>query len=131
MFESRHRRQLVAWSQAALGIYWAALLIATHLPAETALLPGHTVDKIYHVLAYAVLSGLLATVWQLAGGHLMRRQLVIVWLVVVLYGAVDEITQIPVGREASLLDWLADAAGAACGIVVFVWLRKWLTRELS
>jgi VanZ family protein len=129
MLESHNHRRLVVWSQTALGVYWTALLVATHLPVDAPFVPGSTFDKLYHVLAYAVLSLLLATVWQLAGGHLMRRQLVLVWLAVVLYGAVDEITQMWVGREASLLDWLADGAGAACGIVAFVWLRRKLAPD--
>ena len=55
-------------------------------------------------------------------GPLGWRQLCAVWALIVLYGAVDEVTQIPVGRNANLSDWLADAAGATVGLAIFqIW----------
>jgi VanZ family protein len=35
------------------------------------------------------------------------------------YGALDELTQIPVGRYADVYDWLADCAGALAGVAAF------------
>ncbi len=124
MLEDRHRRRLILLSQLALAGYWIALFVGTHLPPAATPLPARVADKIMHVAAYAGLSFLLSTVWQLAGGHLAWRQLKWVWLTVVVYGMVDELTQPYVRRDASILDWLADAAGAALGIVAFVWMRQ-------
>jgi VanZ family protein len=36
-----------------------------------------------------------------------------------MYAAADELTQLLVGRTASVGDWLADAAGAALGLAFF------------
>jgi len=53
-------------SQIALGGYWLLIFIGTHLPPTTSFLPleVHNIDKVYHFTAYAILAGLLATVWK-------------------------------------------------------------------
>jgi VanZ family protein len=87
--------------------------------------PGDYWDKVVHFSAFAVLAALFATAWQLAsGGRLTFRHLRAAWVLLIIYGALDEWTQTPFGRDASVFDWLADAAGAAVGLVVFVWIRN-------
>lgn len=112
--------------QIALGGYWLLIFTGTHLPPTTSFLPyaEHNVDKVYHFTAYAILAGLLATVWQLSSGVLTARHLRWTWIAVVIYGALDEITQIPVSRDCDFWDWTADAIGAAAGLFAFVWLRR-------
>jgi VanZ family protein len=106
----------------ALVCYWSALFVATHMPAQMVLLPGGLSDKMPHVVAFAVLAILFAAAWRVTAGPLGWRQLCTVWALIVLYGAVDEVTQIPVGRNANLSDWLADAAGATLGLAIFqIW----------
>src|SRR5262245_12717633 len=85
--------------QIVLVVYWLAIFIATHIPKGVPLQPPNGWDKVAHFTAYAVLAMILAITWQLAGGHLTVRHLVALWLVLVFYGAFDELTQIPVGRD--------------------------------
>lgn len=115
----------IVWRVLLAG-YWLTLLVATHLPTQVAGLPRNQADKLIHFVAYAVLAWLLATAWQASVGRLNTRHLKFVWLVVVLYGAIDEVTQPLVGRTMSLADWLADAAGAAIGLMVFQLVRRTL-----
>jgi VanZ family protein len=113
--------------QAALVCYWLALFIVTHIPIERLALHRGSADKFAHVGAFAVLSMLLACTWRLSTGRLHLRQLVWVWLIVVLYGAIEETTQPMVNRVASSFDWLADAVGATLGLTVFwLWSDRWL-----
>jgi VanZ family protein len=115
--------------QFVLAGYWLTMFIGTHVPPTTSFLPNeeHNIDKVLHFTAYATLAGLLATVWQLSSGVLTARHLRWTWIAVVIYGALDEITQIPVNRDCDFWDWVADACGAAVGLLVFVWLRRRLT----
>jgi len=46
------------------------------------------------------------------------------------YGVLDEVTQIPVGRSCDLYDWFADVIGIAVGILAFRYLRPLLYRVL-
>jgi VanZ family protein len=115
----------ILWRLLLAG-YWLTLLVATHLPVRVAGLPRNQADKLVHFVAYAILAWLLSTAWQASVGRLNARHLKFVWLAVVLYGAVDEITQPLVGRTASVIDWLSDAAGAALGLVIFQLIRRTL-----
>jgi len=114
----------ILWRLLLAG-YWLTLLVATHLPKQVAGLPTNQADKLIHFAAYAVLAWLLAMAWQASVGRLNARHLKLVWLAVVFFGAIDEVTQPLVGRTASVADWLADAAGAVVGLLVFgLWQRR-------
>lgn len=130
MLTSKHRSVIVALSKIGLALFWGALFVATHIPDTSDMLPQETNDKVLHFTAYMLLAGALATAWQLAGGILTNRHLLFAWLAVLAYGAFDETTQIPVGRECSIWDWTADAAGAAVGLLLFVVLRRLITPHL-
>jgi VanZ family protein len=107
--------------------YWLALFLGTHVPRiPTALqMPGG--DKWQHTVAYAGLACLLAArrsfgkplTWRLALG---------VAGVVIVYGAIDELTQIPVGRDAEFKDWLADSLGTLIGLGLFTLVRFFSAR---
>jgi hypothetical protein len=131
MHESPIRSRITLVSKFAFGLFWLALFVGTHIPISEDMLPPVGGDKVLHFSAYLVLSLLLATAWQPAGGILSRRHLMIAWIAVLAYAALDEITQIPVGRDCDIKDWLADAAGAAIGILAFVALRKLLADRIQ
>ena len=118
------------WS-IALVCYWGLLFVGTHIPTTAIHLPGRAIDKILHVIGFAGLSALIALNWQLAGGQLKLRHYLAVWIAVALYGAADEILQMPVGRHASPWDWGADLVGALLGIVLFHLLRPWIVARLT
>jgi VanZ family protein len=126
MASKQNRISTAAISKILLGGFVLLLLIATHLPPNSALLPveEHGIDKVYHFTAYAILAGLLATTWQLSSGILTARHLRWAWCAIAIFGALDEITQLAVNRDCSIGDWSADAVGAVCGILAFVWLRR-------
>lgn len=110
--------------QFALVAYWLTLFIATHVPRTTPLLPPSGGDKIVHFTAFAILAALFATTWQLSAGHLTARHLLAVWIVLAVYAAMDEWTQLLVSRDCNIWDWTADAAGAALALVLFAQLRS-------
>ena len=112
------------WTAALVG-YWLTLFAATHVPRSFPILPSDRTDKLVHVAAFAVLAWLLANAWQRSTGRLTGGHLRAAWLLIVLYAAADEWTQAWVGRECSLGDWLADAVGAAVGLIVFRRIEQW------
>ena len=112
--------------QLAFGCFWLALIVSTHVPPQFPGLPVHGVDKLAHFSAYAMLAGLAAVNWQIAAGQLTFRHLRWVWIAVVLFGVVDELTQPAFHRDASVYDWIADAIGAAVGLTLFVVVRAWV-----
>jgi len=126
MSRRQNRPSSAAISKILLAGFVLVLLTATHLPPSSTLLPPeeHNIDKLYHFTAYAILAGLLATAWQFSTGVLTVRHLRWVWYAVAVFATLDEITQIAVNRDCSIWDWTADVAGAACGLLAFVWLRR-------
>jgi VanZ family protein len=133
MAPRQNRLSSATISKILLAGFVLLLLTATHLPPSSMLLlpEEHNIDKLYHFTAYAILAGLLATAWQLSTGILTARHLRWVWCAVAIFGALDEITQIAVNRDCSIWDWTADAVGAACGLLAFVWLRHRFTAHTT
>ncbi|HEX3601509.1 MAG TPA: VanZ family protein [Lacipirellulaceae bacterium] len=111
-------------SKIGLALYWLALFTATHIPPSEMVNVVEANDKVEHFSAYMLLAFGIALTWQLAAGILNSRHLWIVWIVAIVYGALDEITQIPVHRDCDFWDWTADACGAAAGAFLFVLLRR-------
>jgi VanZ family protein len=111
--------------QIVLACYWLVLVVSTHVPPTFPGLPPHGTDRLAHLAAYGVLAGLVGLNLQLAGGHVTGRHFRWLWIAVVLFGVVDELTQPAFGRDASWIDWLADATGAVLGLMLFAWLRAW------
>lgn len=108
----RRRRGLLA----ACITLWTTEAVLTHIPLPT-LPPAAPSDKTMHFAAYFVLAtSLLLTLW--AYGRSLSRRQMLTFLVMAAYGAVDELTQPLVNRHASLLDWIASAAGAAAAVAV-------------
>jgi VanZ family protein len=104
-----------------LAGYWLALFVGTHIPRvpEALQMPGG--DKWQHTVTYAGLAFLIAAQRSFGKRFTWKRAL---WVagVVIVYGAIDELTQIPVGRDAEFKDWLADGLGTLIGLGLFaVW----------
>jgi len=130
MATSKKRISYATICQVLLAGYLMALLTGTHLPPGTPVLPLiEGIDKVCHFSAYAILAALIATTWQVAAGHLMNAHLRWVWAGVAILGAIDELTQIPVGRDCSFWDWVADIFGAAVGLLLFVGVRRLMLRQ--
>ncbi len=107
-----------------LACYWLTLVVATHIPLPPEeVLPLGSSDKLLHWGAYAVLAFLASLNWAL-WRPLTWRAAALLWASIAAFGAIDEVTQIPVGRQGDPADWIADVAGALCGIALFelVWL---------
>ncbi len=97
----------------ALASLWIVLAILTHMPVPQSAPQIRYLDKLIHLIAYFPL-GLLLPTCRVRG---CQSGWVCV-LVIALYGIIDELLQIPVGRTASVFDWLADMAGAIGGFLV-------------
>jgi VanZ family protein len=99
----------------------AALMGLLFLASESTGLPGlpRGTDKLLHGAAYAVLG--VACLRACHGGlqRLAPSSTLVALALAVGYGLLDELHQATVpGREASLHDWLADAAGAGFAVVL-------------
>ena len=129
MDSSKPRKSGMAlfWRLVLFG-YWITLVVGTHLPSSHPILRQHVGDKVAHFVAYGVLGWLLAMVWQTSTGRLNGRHLRLLWLAILVIGMIDEVTQPPFGRDASIWDWLADAAGAAIGLYAFTLSRSWFEK---
>jgi VanZ family protein len=108
-----------------LALYLLAMFIGTHVSLREPSTAFQIRDKVVHFGAFAGLAFLLATYHQSRRGTTRRLDLAVIWLLSGAYGVFDELTQIPVGRTADPLDWLADITGAATGLVAFAVLRAW------
>lgn len=110
------RIALLAWSLTAA--YWLGIFYLTHLPPQR-VPKTRIVDVHAHFAAYAVLAAML--LWSLRYTSLSSRAAAW-WVVAVglIYGIVDEVLQIPVGRICSMKDWLADATGVVTVVAVVV-----------
>jgi len=102
-----------------LVCYWVALAIGTHIPHPPhVIFPRGTSDKMLHLVAYAGLAFLLSFNWSLRRPFGWRQWLGVV-AILAAFGGIDEVTQIPVGRECDAIDWLADLTGIIGGSLLF------------
>ena len=106
-------------------IIWPVLLAGTivwcssRLIWEPSLFPNN--DKILHFLVFGLMATLVARV--AAVQRTPRLGIYAAALIVSVFGATDEIHQyFTPGRDAEVLDWVADTAGAALATVLYV---KW------
>ncbi|MCG8585327.1 MAG: VanZ family protein [Pirellulales bacterium] len=107
----------------ALSVYWLTMFIGSHMPVEQQLDVSHG-DKLIHFAAFAVLAYFIAFYRSLFG-PMTRNAYIMIFIIVAVYGAFDEATQMLVaGREGDPLDWLADIVGGAAGLGVFWLLNK-------
>jgi len=107
-----------------MAAYWIGICIATHWPVFGPTGLPRINDKLAHFLAYSGLSFLLTANLRLCGLALWRSCL---WslLVAMLYGALDELTQLPIpGRTGDVYDWMADCLGGLAGAVALAIVAK-------
>ena len=110
----------------ATALLLLAMFVGTHMPSSFSPTISHS-DKVLHALAFLSLTLSLLISWELSTGVLQPQHYFAVWLFCTLYGAFDEITQIPVGRSCDGLDWLADLGGILVGLVLYRILRPLLS----
>jgi VanZ family protein len=120
MTRSWQNNRLRTWALALLVVYWLALFAGTHVPhAPQLLLPKDVSDKLLHLTAYAGLAFLICLNWSFRW-PLNWRHGVLVLALLAAFGGLDEVTQIPVGRDCDLVDWYADVIGATAGVGLFL-----------
>ena len=105
----------------------AYMLLIFHVSAQSDPMPELTSrvwDKWLHLVEYGALAVLFCRA--LVGEGLGRRQaFAIAFAATSAYGLTDEWHQLDVpGRMSSALDWLADALGAALGVVAYAAVRR-------
>ncbi len=104
-----------------------AMFVGTHIPSH-GLSSFSVSDKVLHFAAYMTLTVSVLISWEFSIGILRPTHYFTVWLFGTIYGAFDEITQIPVGRSCDELDWLADILGIVVGLTLFRVFRPLLYR---
>ena len=111
----------------ALLFYWVLLFIGTHIPANAVLASLHASDKVLHAAAFAGLAFLMA--WAIPTDRSrIHRNTVYAAIVCVIYAAVDELLQIPVGRTADWRDFVADCIGVCVGLTVYAIARAMIVK---
>lgn len=113
-----------------LLIYLTALITGTHLPHPESLISLDGNDKLLHFGAYFGLAFLMATRLQTLR-PVTPKMAFAIGALAALTGVVDELTQMLPGinRRCELADWLADLAGAVCGLLVWFGFRRLLGRR--
>jgi VanZ family protein len=128
---AKRLRKLAGRARTLAIIYLVALFVGTHIPIGPGQMGPSLSDKWIHFGAYAVLTVLVLTGWELTVGILEPKHYFAVWLAGALYGVFDEVSQTPVGRSCDMNDWLADVLGIVCGLVAFRLCRAVLHRIIA
>jgi VanZ family protein len=110
------------WISGALFSFWLSMFIGTHIPRIPSALEEVS-DKTLHFLSYSGLAFLLALAAASWGKMSLRRAPLLLG-VLATYGALDELSQIPVHRDASVWDWTADLGGSILGLTAFFLVRR-------
>jgi VanZ family protein len=110
------------------GVYWVGIFILTHLPPEQIAKAPRIWDKAAHFLSYFGLAAILGTALLLTFPF---KRTVPMWVlcITLVYGAVDEVLQPLVRREASVRDWLADAVGILPAVLLIALVQSRLVRR--
>jgi VanZ family protein len=110
----------------SLLLYWPAIFILAHIPVPKFFHGAQVSDKTLHYIAYFVLVFLL---WFAVGpDRKVKWNSAAVWwvlLVVVCYGVLDEWLQGYVGRNADVMDFFADLAGALTVLILLTIFSFW------
>ena len=116
----------------ALGCYWVSMFISTHIPANA--VPRLHIsdkfvvsDKFVHAVAFAGLAFLLS--WAIpTNSSRPLRNVHFAGVIGVLYACLDELLQIPVGRNADWNDLWADCLGILFGLLLYTSVRCYLIK---
>jgi VanZ family protein len=102
---------------------WAAfILVLTSIPTlpdVTGGIPIPHLDKVVHFFLYAVLGWLVTRTL----GTRRFASLAAALIGIAVFGGLDELHQPFVGRDANLMDWIADVIGASIGIAAATRVR--------
>ena len=112
-------KRIAARARTLAIFYFLLLFIGTHLPPGGVESAPDMSDKWIHFGGYAVLTVCVLAGWELSIGALQPKHYFAVWLAGTLYGAFDEVTQTPVGRNCDVNDWMADVLGVVCGLLAY------------
>ncbi len=125
-------RRVRILSAVACGTLWAGALTATHIPADDLPEVVPVSDKVLHMAGYFVLAAALGLTLRLRGVT-ARRVAILVPIVMMMYGAFDELTQpLPMfNRSASWGDWLADVVGGVIGVLACIAVFNVCTRTAT
>jgi VanZ family protein len=107
--------------------YWLGLFILTHTPVALPIIIVSS-DKSAHFIGYAMLATALFASLRVLG---RRDPMLMVLVIGLAYGAIDEWLQIPVGRSCELNDWFADAAGVAAAVTVCTLITRWCDQRAA
>lgn len=114
------------WLWALAAVAWAALIYAlSSIPAgdggiDLPDIPG--LDKVAHAVSFGILAVLLAQALRATGEI---ASLVVAVVLTSLYGVTDEWHQrFTPGRDADVLDWVADTIGAVLAVAGVWFLRR-------
>ena len=123
MFETRFNIK----SLTTTILFTTAVLVFTHLPQEAMPSPLQKdgVDKLEHVLAYGVIAFLFLISLRTSPTILSAFLL---FLVVSVIGAFDELTQRFMNRTTSVTDLAADIVGILTALIFFTVRRRWFLR---
>lgn len=105
MIDTPTRRHIASASTLLLA---TIIIVLTLVPVSAPDIVGSASDKLYHVMAFAVLT------FPMAFLHPPRAK--IVFICAILLGAAIEIIQPTFGRTASVWDFVADVCGAVLGL---------------
>jgi len=127
-FVNKTFRRLINW--VPLIIYWGIITYFSSMPYPRLPMPSFEgMDKILHLLEYAILGVLFSRAWLLSWPNIFRTTtgvLVVTGLFALLVGMSDEWHQVMViGRTPSTWDALADILGCLLGAYLY---KKWLER---
>lgn len=119
-----HCHRITVLLTIALVLYWLVAFLGTHLPVR---IPAGVVerggDKLLHFVGYSILASLLMGL-RASRGPFGWYSIIMRWIVLALYAAFDEVTQLLVGRHADVADWFADLIGSCCGLGFVVLLVR-------
>ncbi len=99
----------------ACAVVWIAAAVATHIPPAH-LSDVHVRDIVLHTVGYFVLASVFLITLRLHGWGWLRRASCALPILLV-YGALDELTQPWFHRCAALADFWANTAGILAAIV--------------
>jgi hypothetical protein len=102
-------------ARGAFAVVVLVSLAVLFAPADDVPFAPVGVDKLVHASLFVALA---------VTGRWAGVSRVVLAPVLVLYGAVSELIQGVIGRDAAVGDWLADVVGVLLGLLVWQWLAR-------
>jgi VanZ family protein len=115
-----------AWVLTA--VYWVGIFTLTHLPPEKIAKAPKVWDKGAHFMAFFGLAAVLGAALLLT---FPARRTMPLWVLAIsmVYGAIDEVLQPLVRRDASVRDWVADLVGVVPAVLLLALVQHVLLRR--